>query len=280
VRSSLLCGFSDSGSVISKFCRGWVQSLRNTNQSRAEQLFPTHYGLQQAPTAIKNLKVRGFWHARARARSKMVALDHIQSLPTAQKRTATFKKYVHVDTDWIYKGPYASRDDKYLVKAENSSRALKYLESLLDISDKDSSLLPIKEVLQLENQFFLVYENIGCMPTGDDIEVVDTKIDKKVPVIKRSTYVMRVSELEKKEGITKDIIRNSLQHLYFRYAQFLAYKPPRGHRTLTSRRTLQVYLESGGQRYAQYSTQKRLDFQHCRNRYGRNERCKRTRGHF
>ena len=145
------------------------------------------------------------------------SLQDILSLPTAQRRTGTAKKYVFVDDDHVYKGPYSTCDDKYVLKAKNSSVALRYLESLAGVAPERSSHLPIKKTLDFDGKVFLVYDNLGTPVSPKDVEVVDTMIDKQVPVIKRSTFVYRVSELEKTGKMSDRAKVDALQHLYFRF---------------------------------------------------------------
>jgi hypothetical protein len=141
-------------------------------------------------------------------------MDH---LPTAQKRTSHWKKFVYVDGELVKKGPY-KQGEATLALARKNIDVLRVLQDICGLPTKLRSDLPIRgEETDKDGRVYLVYDNVGSTPQNDDSERVTTKIDSDVLVLRRRTFVDRVSDREKSGGLTDDVARAALTHLYFRY---------------------------------------------------------------
>jgi hypothetical protein len=142
--------------------------------------------------------------------------DRIQLLPRGQKRTATYKKSVFIDKYLTYKGPYDFNDQKLLNNLKNA-KAILILEKFLGISP--TTIQDWQKILKTNNkQYYLVLENVGKILEKYDTESVTTKIETNVLIIKRNTFVKRVSELEKEsQKMCPLVCVSCLQHLYLRY---------------------------------------------------------------
>lgn len=137
--------------------------------------------------------------------------------PTAQKRTSHWKKFVFVGDDVVKKGPYKPNDES-LALARRNLAILSLLQDICKLPDCLRTDLPIlREEDDGNGGRYLVYENVGRKPTEDDSEVSSTKIDTDVLVLRRGTFVDRVSDREKSPDFPEEVARASLQHLYFRY---------------------------------------------------------------
>jgi hypothetical protein len=137
--------------------------------------------------------------------------------PTAQKRTSHWKKFVFVGDEVIKKGPYKANDESLALARRNVA----ILSLLQDICELPGSLRTDLPILREEDDGnggkYLVYENVGRKPAEADSEMSSTKIDTDVLVLRRGTFVDRVSDCEKSLGLPDVVARASLQHLYFRY---------------------------------------------------------------
>ena len=140
----------------------------------------------------------------------------IECLPTAQKRCGTHKKYVFVDEDYVYKGPF-SANEVALKRAETLPKIIQNLQRVMEIPEThQTSLVPIKRI-NIDNKIYLQFDNVGHAPSEKDVENVSTKLDTNIKVFKRETYVDRVSEIEKRRILTEKEISIVLQHLYTIY---------------------------------------------------------------
>lgn len=140
----------------------------------------------------------------------------LKALPTAQKRTSRHKKFVYVDGDFVYKGPYRENEASYK-NAVKFASAMQLLEDAHPLPPSLRTATPIVDTIKQGDYIYLKYINVGkhVIPT-DAVERVSTKIDEDVPVLKRTSFVTRVSEMEKL-WTSEDITVATLQHLYFRY---------------------------------------------------------------
>jgi hypothetical protein len=142
--------------------------------------------------------------------------SRIEKLPRGQKRTAKYKKSVFIDKFVTFKGPYDFNDQKLLNNLKNA-KAILLLEDFLGLDF--STIQDWKRILKTNtNQYYLESENVGKILDNYNCETITSKIETNVLIIKRNTFVKRVSELEKeveKMGHLECIA--CLQHLYFRY---------------------------------------------------------------
>jgi hypothetical protein len=137
--------------------------------------------------------------------------------PTAQKRTSHWKKFVFVGKEVIKKGPYKPNEES-LALARRNVAILSLLQEICRLPESLRTDLPIlREEDDGSGGVYLIYKNVGTEPTEKDSEISSTKIDKNVRVLRRGTFVQRVSECEKSSRLTEEIARPALQHLYFRY---------------------------------------------------------------
>jgi hypothetical protein len=141
--------------------------------------------------------------------------DAILDLPRAQKRTATYKKAVFVGVEYVYKGPYSPKD----IKLRNNlmhTALVELLEQWLGVPD--ITVRPYRELLRNQNnEYYLVADNLGD-PSQRDYEVVSSKIETNIKVIKRGSFLSRMSESEEDSGRLPDSVWVAvLQHLYVIY---------------------------------------------------------------
>ena len=142
----------------------------------------------------------------------------LKQLPQAQKRTASYKKAVFVDTTYIYKGPYDANDLKLLRNLKNL-KAIILIEEFLKLDNKEKTVEDWCFIYKnCSNQYYLVTKNVGIRNENIEFDTVTTKIDANVKVIKRKSFVKRMSEVEQdKARMTPDLAISVLQHLYSRY---------------------------------------------------------------
>jgi len=140
----------------------------------------------------------------------------IQRLPRGQKRTAKYKKSVFIDNFSTYKGPYDFNDQKLLNNLKNT-KVILLLEKFLEL--EFSTIQDWKKILKTNNnQYYLESANVGRILQKCDTELASSKIEENVLIVKRKTFVKRVSEIEKEAQQMEDLICLScVQHLYFRY---------------------------------------------------------------
>ncbi len=133
--------------------------------------------------------------------------------PQAQKKTSAAKKCVYIVNDLAIKGPYLPSDQKLMYNLQ-FTQALMLIEDELQLEEKYRTTLPWKELWKTsKGEYYLIADNIGDHQKLET-EKVTTKLETNVEVIKRGTFVKRVSELEEPHG---EIKIASLQHLYLRY---------------------------------------------------------------
>ena len=67
-----------------------------------------------------------------------------------------------------------------------------------------------------DNQYYLAAPNVGRR-RAIPFEVVNSKIERNVKIVRRRDAVERVSDLEGTDRLTQDIKLAALQHLYLRF---------------------------------------------------------------
>jgi hypothetical protein len=134
----------------------------------------------------------------------------------AQRKTAKYKKAVYLVEDLVFKGPYNSHDSA-LMKNLRVSYALELLETALQLHERERGSLPWQLLGYAGgNSFYLVAPNVG---KWKDIpfDVISSKLETNVKVVRRGEAVQRVSDIEETERLTEDIKSATLQHLYLRF---------------------------------------------------------------
>ncbi len=142
--------------------------------------------------------------------------NYIERLPTAQKRCGGHKKYVFVDEDFVYKGPYAA-GEVALKRAVTRPHIIEQLQTAMKIPKSEKTSLIASKQIEIGNKIYLQFCNIGDAPMKMDVELVSTKIDQNIQVFKRETFVDRISEIEKRRVLTDKEKSIILQHLYTIY---------------------------------------------------------------
>jgi hypothetical protein len=145
--------------------------------------------------------------------------NELKQLPQAQRRTANYKKAVYVDTNLIYKGPYDANDGKFLRNLRNV-KAVLLMEKYLKLENREKTVQDWDFVYKMmnRNEYYLAIQNVGKRVEAYDYEIVTTKIDSNVKVVKRETFVKRISDIEQdKDKMNSEVIKSVLQHLYFRF---------------------------------------------------------------
>lgn len=143
-------------------------------------------------------------------------IAEIMASPQAQLRTAKYKKAVYIVEDLVFKGPYNSHDSA-LMKNLRVSYALELLETALELHERERGSLPWQLLGYAGgNRFYLMAPNVG---KWKDIpfDVISSKLETNVKVVRRGEAVQRVSEVEGTEQLTEDIKVAALQHLYLRF---------------------------------------------------------------
>ena len=148
--------------------------------------------------------------------------EHLSPLAHGQRRTGTHKKAVFISSAHIYKGPYATQlpgDRKKFLFNLYFTRACLALEEHLKISVEHRSILDWQSVIKIagSEEYYLKQKSIGHLSSDEnDSEVVTTKIESDVKVLRRGSHVSRMIEVEKE---TTDIPHGQacLQHFYLRY---------------------------------------------------------------
>lgn len=145
---------------------------------------------------------------------KIDNLNYFNKMPHGQKKTSKFKKVVFVDKDITIKGPYKKTELSFLNNLRYTL-AFDYLENLLKIDEKYRSVLLWHEIWYYEDEYYLVTKNVGN-PKAIEFEIVSSKLEIDVPVIKRGSFIQRFSEIED-EIMDEDYLIAVLQHLYIRF---------------------------------------------------------------
>jgi len=143
-------------------------------------------------------------------------IAQISASPQAQLRTARYKKAAYLVEDLVFKGLYNSHDSA-LMKNLRVSYALEFLETALELPEWQRGCLPWKFLGNGgNNQYYLVAPNVG---KWKDIpfDVMSSKLETNVKVVRRGAAVKRVSEIEVTEQLTEGIKLAAMQHLYLRF---------------------------------------------------------------
>jgi len=140
----------------------------------------------------------------------------IKDAPQAQRKTAKFKKAVYIVQDLVFKGPY-SCDDKRLMNNLKYTYAIQLLEAALKLSEWRRGSLQLEYLgCWDDNKYYVVARNVGKWK-NIPFDLVTTKIETNVKVVKKGKVVWRVSDIEGTARLTDDIKSAALQHLYFRF---------------------------------------------------------------
>ncbi|UJR35062.1 hypothetical protein I4U23_027838 [Adineta vaga] len=158
---------------------------------------------------------------------KSFIIDELSKLSHGQRRTSERKKAVFISTDYIYKGPYSSNcpgDRKRFLYNLHFTRALLILEEHLKIPDQYRSIVDWHSIIKITNtnDYYLKQKTLGQLSIDEDqYEIVTTKVESNVKVLRRGSHVNRLNELEKDESNfrneNKEILPACLQHMYLRY---------------------------------------------------------------
>ncbi|CAF0994819.1 unnamed protein product [Rotaria sordida] len=153
--------------------------------------------------------------------------DELSKLAHGQRRTSTHKKAVFISTDYVYKGPYLASsqgDRKKLLYNLYFTRALLTLEQYLKIPDHLRSIIDWHSVIKIDdiNEYYLKQKSLGKLSTLEsDHEVVTTKVETNIKVLRRGSHINRLIELENdKSNFQNDkkyLCQACLQHFYLRY---------------------------------------------------------------
>lgn len=153
--------------------------------------------------------------------------DDLSKLAQGQCRTSVHKKAVYISSDYVYKGPYSSNnpgDRKRFFYNLYFTRALITLEEHLKIPDEYRSIVDWHSIVKITNtnDYYLKQKALGELSSGDkNHEIMTTKIESNVKVLRRGSHINRLNELEKDKSNFKDenkeILQGCLQHMYLRY---------------------------------------------------------------
>jgi hypothetical protein len=136
--------------------------------------------------------------------------------PQAQLRTAHYKKAVYLVGKFVFKGPYKAHETS-LIDNLRHSYAIGLLESALELCECERGSLPFGFLgFTRDDQYYLAATNVGRQK-DIPFDVVSSKIEKNVKIVKRGDAVDRVSDVEGTERLTEDIKLAALQHLYLRF---------------------------------------------------------------
>jgi hypothetical protein len=129
---------------------------------------------------------------------------------------------VFISPDYVYKGPYLANlpgDTRKLLYNLYFTRALLTLEEHLKIGNEFRSIVDWICIIKIKNtdQYYLKQKSLGKLSdSDDDYELVTTKVETDVKVLRRGSHVNRLIELEK-DQIDKQICQATIQHFYLRY---------------------------------------------------------------
>ena len=159
-------------------------------------------------------------------KSSSFVQDELDLLAHGQRRTGKHKKSVFIDSNEIFKGPYDAAqpgDKKKLLNNLYFTRALLVLENCLNIDEKYRSILDWSGIIRIDttSEYYLKQKSIGILTDAEDYEVVTTKIENDVKVLRRGSHIYRLIELEKDPSTflnkNPDICQAAVQHFYLRY---------------------------------------------------------------
>jgi hypothetical protein len=143
-------------------------------------------------------------------------IAQIAAAPQAQLRTARYKKAVYLAGGVVFKGPYRGHEPA-LINNLRFAYALKLLETALKLPEQERGSLPWAFLGQTgEDQYYLAAPNVGKRE-GAALEVMSSRLEQGVSVVRRGAAVCRVSDVEGTEQLTEGIMAASLQHLYLRF---------------------------------------------------------------
>ncbi len=98
------------------------------------------------------------------------------------------------------------------------------LEEHLNIANDLRSIIDWDSIIKIvdTNEYYLKQKSLGILSTSEnDYELVRTKVETDVKVLRRGSYVNRLIELEKDqtnfENDNKQICQACVQHFYLRY---------------------------------------------------------------
>ena len=149
--------------------------------------------------------------------------DQLANLPHGQRRTSAHKKAVFISTDYVYKGPYRGNSPGDVKKFLNNlyfTRALIALEEDLKLSEDLRSIVDWHSVIKISDvdEYYLKQKALGNLSTDEnDRELVTTKVEKNVQVLRRGSHIHRLVELENDQDNFPEIYRATIQHFYLRY---------------------------------------------------------------
>jgi len=139
--------------------------------------------------------------------------ESILKLPHGQKRCGKHKKTVYISDHYTFKGIY--------YKDEHTFKTALFYQNILEQIQglhKINTVIPIVLLTcndYFSGQYFIKSKNIGQKINDKDVEIVSTKIEENVPILKRCSYVFRASDIiHKLDTLQK---KNCLYHLYLRY---------------------------------------------------------------
>jgi hypothetical protein len=140
----------------------------------------------------------------------------VQASPQAQLKTARYKKAVYLGGELVFKGPYKAHETA-LINNMRFNYAMGLLENALELCELERGSLPWEFLGYAgDDQYYLAASNVG-MRRSIPFEVVNSRIERNVKVVKRGDAVERVSDREGTERLTEDIKLAALQHLYLRF---------------------------------------------------------------
>ena len=132
-----------------------------------------------------------------------------------------------VSSEHVYKGTYLASspaDRKKLLHNLYFTRALLLLEEHLRIPDQHRSILDWMSIIWIEDtdEYYLQHKSLGSLPQSEEeYEMVSTKVETNVKVLRRGSHVNRLIELEKDpsnfQAHNDDICQACIQHCYLRY---------------------------------------------------------------
>ena len=104
------------------------------------------------------------------------------------------------------------------------TRALLLLEEHLRVPDQHRSILDWRSIIWIEetDEYYLQHKSLGSLPQSEeDYEMVSTKVETNVKVLRRGSHVSRLIELEKDptnfQASNDDMCQACIQHFYLRY---------------------------------------------------------------
>jgi len=146
-------------------------------------------------------------------------INFITNLPHAQKITGLYKKVLYVDDNYVYKGCYQISENTFKNMFINSYLINK-INDFLNL--KERHLEPETLLITPNNTIFLKYKNIGTPVKSENIDIVSSKLETNVKVIKRETFVKRVTEEEKGKNYIKKYKNEIFGILVYLYTLLIA----------------------------------------------------------